>query len=205
MRLRFAQLRALILPATLAGTYLALHACGNGMPSGPPGGPVSGAADMHCTAPDGRLEVQSTSQASCQARPDAGPPGTPDANQNDVFPPTLFGTAGNDDDCKYHYEWSSTPVYENYDIHFHLTLTNLGDNSPATGADPYMEITLNDQFSAPPTNPKTTETAAGVYDIGPIQFDMPGKWLIRFHVFHSCLDLVDTSPHGHAAFFLNVP
>ena len=40
---------------------------------------------------------------------------------------------------------------------------------------------------------------------GPIQFDMPGRWLIRFHVYHTCLDLVNTSPHGHAAFFLNVP
>jgi hypothetical protein len=191
----------------MAGAYLVAQGCsGNDQPSGPQGGPVSGAADMHCTAPDGGLSVQSTDQASCQARPDAAPPGTPDADPNaSDFGATMFGSKGNDDDCKYHYEWTSTPVYRNYDIHFTLTLTHLGDGTPATGADPYIEATLNDQFSAPPTDSKTKETAPGVYDIGPVQFDMPGMWLVRFHVYHTCLDLVDTSPHGHAAFWLNVP
>lgn len=202
--MRLAHLRALLVPAIFAGVYLLIQGCGSDMPSGPPGGPVSGAADMHCVAPDGGLTVQGTNQASCQARPDAAPAGTPDAAQ-ESFPPTMFGTKGNDDDCKYHYEWTSTPVFRNYDIHFTLTLTNLGDGSPATGADPYIEATLNDQFSAPPTDPKTKESAPGVYDIGPFQFDMPGMWQVRFHVFHTCLDLVDTSPHGHAAFWLNVP
>jgi hypothetical protein len=198
-------MRLAFLAAIVASYLLVQQGCGNDQPTGPQGGPVTGAADVHCTAPDGGLITQETDQASCQAKPDAAPPGTPDGGEEEAFPPTMYNAVGNDDDCKYHYAWTSTPVYRNYDIHFTLTLTHLKDGTPATGADPYIEATLNDQFSAPPTDPKTKETAPGVYDIGPLQFDMPGMWLIRFHVYHTCLDLVETSPHGHAAFWLNVP
>jgi hypothetical protein len=204
--MRLDHLRILLVPATLAGAYLFTYGCGSDQPTGPQGGPVSGAADMHCTAADGGVISQPTSQASCQARPDAGPPGTPDADPTaSDFGDPMYGVEGDDDDCKYHMKWSSTPVYRNWDIHFTLTLTNKVDGTPATGADPYIEATLNSTFSAPPTDVKTTETGAGVYDIGPMQFDMPGMWLIRFHVYHTCLDLVEESPHGHGAFYLNVP
>jgi hypothetical protein len=33
---------------------------------------------------------------------------------------------------------------------------------------------------------------------------MPGKWSVRFHIREDCLDGAD-SPHGHGAFFINVP
>jgi hypothetical protein len=196
----------LLVPATIAGAYLLIEGCGNEQPSGPQGGPVSGAADVHCTLSDGGVIAQPTSQAACQAIPDAGPPGTPDADETKTgYGDPMYGVEGDDDDCKYHMKWSSTPIYRNYDIHFTLTLTNKTDGAPATGAAPYIEATLNATFSAPPTDQKANETAPGVYDIGPMQFDMPGMWLLRFHTFGTCKDLVDTSPHGHGAFYLNVP
>jgi hypothetical protein len=197
------RLAPFIAAAALAGgtlvTFGFIQGCGSDTPSGPPGGPVSGAADNHCAM------AQETSQASCQAKPDAAPPGTPDAAEESDYGSTMYNQSGDDDDCKYHYAWTSTPIYRSYDIHFTLTLTNKTDGTPATGADPYIEATLDDKFSAPPTDQKANEKSPGVYDIGPMQFDMPGMWLVRFHVFHTCLDLVDTSPHGHAAFFIKVP
>ena len=51
----------------------------------------------------------------------------------------------------------------------------------------------------------TEETSPGTYKIGPIVFDRPGGWVVRFHFFGSCDDYLDTSPHGHAAFFVTVP
>ena len=33
----------------------------------------------------------------------------------------------------------------------------------------------------------------------------PGKWTVRFHFNEICCDVNSDSPHGHAAFFVNVP
>ncbi len=203
--MRLSTLRVFLIPLSIVGGYLLVQGCGSDHPSGPAGGAVTGAADTHCVAPDGGLISQSTSAAGCTEKPPDAAVGAPDADENGDFGASLFNQSGNDDDCKYHYAWTATPIYENYDVHFTLTLTNLGDSSPATGAAPYMEITLADLHSAPPTDPKATETSPGVYDIGPIQFDMPGMWLARFHVYATCLDYAEDSPHGHAAFFVNVP
>ena len=51
---------------------------------------------------------------------------------------------------------------------------------------------------------KATETSPGTYTYGPIRFDASGKWTVRFHLYEDCVD-GDTSPHGHAAFFVTVP
>jgi hypothetical protein len=37
-----------------------------------------------------------------------------------------------------------------------------------------------------------------------VRFDASGKWTVRFHFSADCADAVD-SPHGHVAFFVNVP
>jgi hypothetical protein len=52
-----------------------------------------------------------------------------------------------------------------------------------------------------------TETPAGsgAYTIGPVVFDQPGLWTIRFHLHENCADLLPDSPHGHAAYYINVP
>ena len=36
----------------------------------------------------------------------------------------MFNAEGDDDDCKYHIIWTSTPVRENASVTFTVTLTN---------------------------------------------------------------------------------
>ena len=46
---------------------------------------------------------------------------------------------------------------------------------------------------------------AGKHKIGPIHFDAAGQWTIRFHIYEECSELLETSPHGHVAFYIAVP
>jgi hypothetical protein len=70
----------------------------------------------------------------------------------------------------------------------------------------YAEVTLGDDHVAPGLTPKGTETPAGsgIYAVGPVTFDRPGQWVVRFHMYGDCLDTPD-SPHAHVAFLVNVP
>jgi YtkA-like len=171
-------------------------ACSSGN-SGPAGGAVVGTADTHCTLGDGGLVVQATSQASCMS-------GGGDAGALDLGP-TMFNAEGDDDDCKYHVKFSSTPVYEHTDVTFTVTATNKGDGGPATGANIDPEVFLSSTHPAPNSNVKTTESAPGTYQVGPIQFDLAGRWTVRFHLYENCEDVLPDSPHGHAAFYVDVP
>jgi len=129
---------------------------------------------------------------------DGGAADTPD------YGPTLSGTEGDDDDCKYHVKWQSTAVSENADVTFQIVATVKKDGSPLAGAKPYAEIYLNDTHPAPNTAVSTTETSPGTYTIGPVRFDAAGNWNVRFHFHDECNDS-ESSPHGHAAFFVKVP
>lgn len=165
-----------------------------------PGGPVSGGADIHC-AVDGSMRIQPTDPASCHPAdamtdPDAGGP---------TYGDTMNGAEADDDDCKYHLKWSSTPVCRNANVTFALSITRKSDGKPAAGADPMIEAFYPPSHLGPDTNPKATETSAGNYTIGPLVFDQAGKWTVRFHMYGDCEDTLDDSPHGHAAFYLDVP
>ena len=218
-------LRAVTALSFAAGISAIIVACGSSgpeMPTGPAGGAVAGVVDMHCVGPTGLEITQATDQTKCMFRPppdaavdahvalpDAAP-GTPDAGPDagpvSDYGPTMFNQAGDDDDCKYHVSWTSTPIYENTDITFTMTATTLVDPGPVTGdVGPIIEAFLSDTHPAPDTNQHAVETAPGVYTIGPIQFDAPGMWTVRFHLFEQCFDLIAQSPHGHAAFYVNVP
>jgi len=164
---------------------------------GPTGGPVAGAADTHCTLPDGGMQTQPISMASCT--PTGGDAGVID------YGPTRYNAESDDDDCKYHVKWSSSAVQENKDVTFTATATQKAAGTPATGANLDLEVFLNDTHPAPNSNPHTTENGNGVYTIGPIRFDAPGRWTVRFHLHEECADEAEDSPHGHAAFFLDVP
>ncbi len=129
---------------------------------------------------------------------DGGAADTPD------YGPTLSGTEGDDDDCKYHVKWQSTAVSENADVTFQIVATVKKDGSPLAGAKPYAEIYLNETHPAPNTAVATTETTPGTYTIGPVRFDAAGTWNVRFHFHDECNDS-EESPHGHAAFFVKVP
>jgi hypothetical protein len=167
---------------------------------------VAGAADAHCAG----KPVVVASQAACHpAETDAGHDHD-DAGEADGgepasdYGPTLYNSEGEDDDCKYHVKWTSTAVAKDTDVTLAIVATNRNNQSPVAGATPYAEIFLNDTHPGPNTKVMTTETSPGNYTIGPVRFDASGKWNVRFHFAADCAD-GEESPHGHVAFFVNVP
>jgi hypothetical protein len=179
-----------------------------------PGDADPGPPDDHCATagPDGGALVTTVDQALCTAVPDddAGPDG------GCTYLPTRFGHEADDDDCKYHFVWSSTPICEAPgSVFFTVVATSKLDGKPLTGAQPIAEVftttpgdwdasTYCDDMSTTPGNSGTfTESPPGTY-VGPIEFTRGGQWTVRFHFFPNCNHWVD-SPHGHAAFHVAVP
>jgi hypothetical protein len=115
-----------------------------------------------------------------------------------------YNAEADDDDCKYHVKWTSTDITENKDVTFTITLTAKADGKGVTGAAPDIEAFLDETHPAPNSPQKPTDKGAGVYEVGPVQFDKAGKWTARFHFFEDCMDS-ETSPHGHVGFYVNVP
>jgi hypothetical protein len=171
--------------------------------------PTTGSADTHC-APS---IVQTTNQASCFGMVDAGESDVDAGVEACEYGDTVFGMAADDDDCKYHFAWTSTPICEGEGgVLFTVVVTNKTDGSPVTGANMRAEtfVTMRDACDVTTSHPGPntfahfTEGAAGTYT-GAIQFDQAGQWTVRFHVFEECQDAPADSPHGHVAFRLTVP
>jgi hypothetical protein len=194
-----------------------------------PAGVVIGPPDDHCKASDGGLTIQPIgvcnvldptlvpgNAASCNVTfnenagttgYDAGPGPDVDAGYVSPYGPTMYGSAGNDDDCKYYISWTATPIKEKQDTYFTVTAIRLADMMPATcaGIRPDVSLPGNLNLLVPaPRNP-STEIAPGVYKVGPLPFPQAGTWQVRFHLFEECGDSQADSPHGHAAFFVQVP
>jgi len=180
----------------LAG-LVAARCGGDSEPRGPVGGPVSGALDVHCKDADGGVVAQEVGQCVTGG-------GEPDGGAITEEGEPMFNAEGDDDDCKYHVSWTSTPVRENANVTFTVTLTKLTNGEPATAAGLHAEVFLNDTHPAAPPG-EATESAGGKYTVGPIKFDAPGDWTVRFHFYEECSDAPADSPHGHAAFFVRVP
>jgi len=164
---------------------------------GPTGGPVAGAADTHCTLPDGGTQAQVVNLASCT--PIAGG----DAGVD--YGPTLYNAEADDDDCKYHLKFTNSAVRENTDVNFTATVTNKVGGASTRNTPIALEVFLNTTHPGPNTNQTSSETSPGTYNVGPIRFDLPGQWTVRFHLHEDCADQAPDSPHGHVAFFINVP
>jgi hypothetical protein len=163
------------------------------------GGPVSGPADTHCTA------WRATSQAACSGVVGGGGAGGSGVGGvGPEFGATHYGTSAYDDDCKYHVSWSVDGVCQSAGVLFHIVVTRTVDNQPALGADPRAEVFLDSAHSAPSVG-AATEIGGGAYDVGPVRFDEPGQWTVRFHLYGICDDSLPDSPHGHAAFYVDVP
>jgi hypothetical protein len=162
-----------------------------------PGGSVSGTADSHCGSTVLIVDPNVCASVSDTLVTDAGADTT-------EYGDTLFNAEGDDDDCKYHVSWSSTAICENANVTFSLKVTTKANGSAVTGADPNLEVFLNDTHPGQVSNQATQETTPGNYTIGPVQFDAKGQWTVRFHLFPTGCDQ-PTSPHGHAAFYVNVP
>jgi hypothetical protein len=200
-------LRRLLAYSILPVAALALG-CSSSAPAGPTGGPVADAADQHClvngvVAPQkvgmcvmGGVDAGATDAAAAD---DGAAPGGTDYGE------TLYNSSGYDDDCKFHMSFTSTPIRRNTDVTFTLTVEGLDPAGPALKADPYAEVYLTESQPAPNSNTMTVEKGGGVYEIGPVVFDHPGLWTVRFHVYETCSDAPADSPHGHAAFYVDVP
>jgi hypothetical protein len=130
---------------------------------------------------------------------------------------TLYNSSGDDDDCKYVVSWTSTPVRKGQGVTFTVTASSKATGEPlvhipdqSTGAlplsrvEPYIPCDPTHFAPGDDFNAKITQTSPGVFTVGPIIFDKSARWAIRFHFYESCLDS-ETSPHGHAAFFVDVP
>jgi hypothetical protein len=147
------------------------------------------------------------------------------------YGPTMFGTVGDDDDCKYHLTWSSTDICRGgRGVEFTITAvyrakTSGGMPVPLTGAHTRLEVfttTPGDPDAAgfcddqsthlapalpgqvPGSIPTTEGPPPGTY-VARVEFDQPGKWTVRFHFNDNCADIGGGSPHGHAAFQVVVP
>ena len=125
---------------------------------------------------------------------------------------TMFGTEGDDDDCKYHVTYDASPICQNDGAYLVVTARYLTSGAPLTKACTFAELCLNDTHVVPladfrpPTGAQTVvEGPPGTYTIGPVVFDEPGQWTVRFHFNEQCCDVAASSPHGHAAFFVTVP
>ncbi len=185
------------------GALLAAACSSSDAPSpGKAGGAVVGEADNHCVDDAGAPVNQETSQSACAA-PDGGI--ADDGGDVEPYGATRFNQEADDDDCKYHVKWTSTPVYRNKNVTFTVEATRRVDGQPLTGAYPRLEVYLDDTHPAPNTPQKPNEISPGKYSVGPIKFDAAGQWTARFHFYEDCVDLTEDSPHGHVAFFVDVP
>jgi hypothetical protein len=160
------------------------------------GGPVLGAApDTHCT------EAQDVGMCVKDAT------GSPQLAADEAFE-VRDGTEADDDDCKYHVTFTNSCVLVNEPVTFKVTLKLKSNGALATGANPNSpEVYLaDDENHVSPSNDFTaTESPQGTYEIGPIVFDRSGRWVVRFHFFEVCSDIPEDSPHGHIAFYVDVP
>jgi hypothetical protein len=211
--------------------------------AGPAGGPFAGPTDTHCdgitpvvvdpatcsgdtsagdTSAGGAADASGSTSAggAADASGSTSAGGATDCNQTHdaMYGDTLFNSEGDDDDCKYHASWTSTPIRLSEPVTFTLTastktpdeltsqpLEALADGRiPLTRLDVYQPCDPNRRGPAQNASAKITETAAGVFTAGPIKFDQSGRWVVRFHLYEQCID-GDTSPHGHIAFFVDVP
>lgn len=161
-----------------------------------PGGPATSPVDDHCNGDSGPI-VQTTGACTTEAAGDAG--------AAETLPGPWGGTSASDDDCKYDVTYSVTPICEKEDVTFTVTLKKRTDHSNVSGAAPDLEVLDPSGIPAAEGSQASTETSPGVYKVTPIRFDKAGKWTIRFHFFETCSDAPEDSPHGHAAFFINVP
>jgi hypothetical protein len=159
---------------------------------------------------------------------DGGAPATECAYGSTMFGPGSGDGApqtveGDDDDCKYHVSWTSGPICRStLGVKFIVTVTYLQSGLPVTNIpstegilpEAFVPTTLDAACDTMSTHPSPTsfgdahlyETSptSGVYQ-GQIVFDVSGEWTLRFHIHEECSDLLDDSPHGHAAFHITVP
>jgi hypothetical protein len=179
-----------------------------GMCAASAGGPVTASTpDMHCADKTGKPIKQETNESACPLPPGASTPSADDGVAD--FGATLNGSEGDDDDCKYHVKWTATCIAKNTDVTVTVTITKRADGKPlvTTAAKLDLELFLSDTHIAPNLAKAAYKPSGtpGVYTLGPLRFDQSGKWTLRYHIRPDCVDLTEDSPHGHVAFYIDVP
>lgn len=165
------------------------------------GGPVSGPADTHCIDSSGTAIVQSIGACMTGAA-GAAAPESDAVEEFGVF----YGAAASDDGCKYDVSFTHSCIVQNEPVTFDVSLRRKSDGSAATGARPTtVEVYMEDGHISPSNDFRGPERPPGTYAIGPVEFDRPGRWVVRFHFFETCSDIPADSPHGHTAFYIDVP
>jgi hypothetical protein len=192
------------------------------------GGPVDGPADTHCVA-DGQDIIHPVGECLDSAPGAAGGGGASGASgsgtgghagehvhehdhdhaEGSEEPYEIrFGNESADDECKYDASFLNTCIVVNKPVTFNLTLRNRTTGNPANGAhpdSPEIFLASNPSHISPSNAIKAPEGPLGTYAIGPIVFDVPGRWVVRFHYFEDCSDVPEDSPHGHVSFYIDVP
>jgi len=201
--------------------------------TGAVGGPVQGAEDAHCadrhvvgadpgachadaSEEEGGASGEGEGGASGEGEASDGTAGS-DCNQTHAaeYGDTLPNSEGDDDDCKYHVSWTSTPIRRNQDVTFTVRAADLSTGDPLQSLPGEQDLPLSRVEVYQPCEPtrlgpaqnfkaEFSKISTGVYEGGPIRFDQPGRWVVRFHFFEQCND-GERSPHGHVAFFVDVP
>jgi hypothetical protein len=181
------------------------------------GGAVSGPVDIHCGPP---LTAVVVDPLSCNPPLDDGGAAGDDGGTGvaSEFGDTMFNAEGDDDDCKYHMKFTDSPTPTlNRNVTFTLTLIELATGAAASGAidghgdgvaiEAYLDSNHTHALpnTTPPMTARETSAGTGVYTVTPVKFDASGRWVVRFHVFETCSDAREDSPHGHGAFFVDVP
>ena len=136
-----------------------------------PGAPAPGTPDSHCKgAPPQTVAGPACGVTDAGATPDAGEAGAPAdvggpkpgvcGENGPDYGATMYGTEGDDDDCKYHVTYDVTPLCENDGIYFTVKAVYLSrGGAPLTGACTFAELCLNDTHPAPPADSRLAVAA----------------------------------------------
>jgi hypothetical protein len=219
------KIRHLYLLAAVSGLLITASCGSDSSPSvdtSAVGGPVAGPVDDHCGG-----KTVAVDPAACNTPEEEGEGGASgdeagsgeggsdcNATHDAEYGDTLPNSEGDDDDCKYHASWTSTPIRLNEDVTVTVTTKNLTTMAglealddgalPLTRVEVYQPCDPTRRGPAQNSKAQFSETEPGVYTAGPLRFDQPGRWVVRFHFYEQCLD-GEGSPHGHIAFFVDVP
>ncbi len=201
-----------LLGASFAVLLVSAPGCGGDDDAASPectvsGGPVEGEADAHCIDDHGDPIVQEIGECQTGAVGGEGGAGGAGGEAEEEPYEVRYNAAAADDDCKYDVSFTSTCIALNRPVTFAVKL-DARSGGAARGAVPDSpEVFLADNRShiSPSNSIKAPEGPAGTYEIGPIVFDRSGRWVVRFHFFEWCNDIPEDSPHGHVAFYVDVP
>jgi hypothetical protein len=182
------------------------------------GGPVEGPEDHHCHDDAGKDINQSIGKCTTDSgaagsdggggAAGSGAAGHAGSDHGEEESAVRYGNEAADDDCKYDARFSNTCIEVGKPVTLTLSLRQRKTGNPGNGGhpdSPEIYLASNPAHISPSNAITAREAPLGTYQIGPVVFDVPGRWVVRFHYFENCSDVPPDSPHGHVAFYVDVP